>query len=85
MLPLCSLRKTLSHFIKHRQLDLTNRTAMSNLNLDCYSISQLLTNYYIPKQMACHGVAVVEQSTRRLGDREVRGSNLGAGETFFVE
>ena len=31
------------------------------------------------------GVAVVEWSARRLGDREVRGSNLGEGKTFFVD
>ena len=28
---------------------------------------------------------MVERLKRRLGDREVRGSNLGAGETFFVD
>ena len=31
------------------------------------------------------GVAVVERLTRRLGDREVRGSNLRAARKFFVE
>ena len=36
------------------------------------------------KKIENYGVAVVERSTRRLGDREVRGSNLGAGETFFL-